>query len=100
MEGSNANEIYIQLREHEHEDEDGSEVEWLSRPTDAFLNIVALQLQALNSCCKKYWHFKDVKKKLLEICVKHVQHAAEHWFDQNNECYPHRIQMLDFMLRV
>lgn len=100
MEELNDNEIYIQLREYEHQDEDDPEIEWLSRPTDSFLNIITLQLEAINSCYKMYWHFKDVKKKLLEICVKHVQHADEDWFNQINECYSHRIQMLDFMLRV
>ncbi|CAL1681084.1 unnamed protein product [Lasius platythorax] len=100
MEELNDNEIYIQLREYEHEDEDDPEIEWLSRPTDSFLNIITLQLEAINSCYKMYWHFKDVKKKLLEICVKHVQHADEDWFNQNNECYSHRIKMSDFMLRV
>lgn len=100
MEGLNDNELYIQLREYEHEDEDGPEVQWLSRPTDEFANIVHLQLAALNSCFKKYWHHKDLKKKLLQICEKHVQDVHGHWFDQNDDCYPHRIQMLDFMLRV
>ncbi|KMQ87600.1 hypothetical protein RF55_13075 [Lasius niger] len=42
VEGSNDNEIYIQLIEYEHKNEDGPEIEWLSRPTDTFLNIVAL----------------------------------------------------------
>jgi len=97
MEGSNENEIYIQLREYGHEDEYEPEIEWLSRPTDTFLNIIALQLKAINSYYKRYRHFKGVKKKLFEICVEHVQHAEEHWFNQNNECYQHRIQMLDFM---
>lgn len=100
MEGSNENEIYIQLREYKHQDEDEPEIEWLSRPTDSFLNIISLQLESINSYYKKFWHLKDVKKKLLEICIKHVQHADEDWFNQNNECYQHRIEMLDFMLRV
>lgn len=44
--------------------------------------------------------FKKYKKKLLEICVEHVQHVNKDWFDQNNECYLHRMDMLDFMLKV
>lgn len=100
MEELNDNEIYIQLCEYKHEDKNDPEIELLSRPTYLFLNIITLQLEAINSCYKTYWPFKDVKKKLFEICVKHVQRANEDWFDQNNECYAHRIQMLDFMLRV
>lgn len=67
----------------------------LTTPSNHFFNICKVHIKIFEDTFKNRPHIANIKKFIIEKCVI----STENWF-ASNECYPHRMSILDFMLKV
>ena len=99
-EPENVTEKYIQMREYSHSDAEAPVVIYLIRPTEDFASVVNCQLEAFDKIYSKFWHRENLLMHLLENVEAYTRQKFPAWFDQENNCYEHRLNMLKFLLLV
>jgi len=100
MDDATENEKYIEFREYSNSDEDAPTVTKLIRPTDLFAKIVETQLMTFNRTWQYYWASTQILQKITNECVNITNNKHSGWLNKNNTCYKHRLQALEYMIRV
>ena len=100
MDISSPDEMYIEFREYENIDEDAPKVAKLKRPTEKFSQIVGAQLKAYYRLWKKHWPAKGVLRRLVIDIMQSTASAYPEWYDADHPCKEHRLQHLQFLIKV
>lgn len=45
-------------------------------------------------------HINNIKKHIKDKCMEDVQKIYPVWYDENNECFDHRLRLLDLMILI
>lgn len=72
----------------------------LCNPSDYFLSIFNTQFNTFSEYFDANKHIKGLKSSLLKQCIKVTNNVFPEWFDINNSCYDHRVEILDYLLRI
>lgn len=100
MEGSTADEMYIQFKEYENPDEDAPKVTKLTRPTDQFTGIVDVQLRAFTNVWAEHWPSNALMENMARELTVATNSAYPDWFQADGPCFDHRIAALKYLIRV
>lgn len=100
MDDVTENEKYIELREYPNPDEDAPTITKLVRPTTLFAKVVEIQLQAFNYLWRHHWASKTILQKITKECINMTNNMHSGWFDKDNRCYKHRLEVLQYLIRV
>jgi hypothetical protein len=100
MDDATANEKYIELREFSNSDEDAPSVTKLIRPTTLFAKVIEIQLHAIDSNWERYWASTTVLQNITKKCINVTNNTYSEWFHEDNSCYKHRLEAVQFLIRV
>lgn len=62
--------------------------------------IVETQLMAFNQTWQHHWASTEILQKITNECVNLTNKKQPGWLDKNNTCYNHRLQAVQYMIRV
>jgi len=100
MDDATTNEKYIEFREYPNPDEDAPTVTKLVRPTTLFAKIVEIQLQTFNCIWQHHWASTAISQKITKECINVTNNMHSGWLDENDPCYKHRLEALQYLIRV
>lgn len=69
-------------------------------PTDQFFEVVYYNMQIYNISKQHILHIKNVKKHIVDLCIKYTNLKFNNYFDGNNECASHKLDILEYIIRI
>jgi len=91
-------ELFIHEKNYSIESDFGK----LKAPSDLFFNICKIHIKAFENIFKNNKKQMCIKKFIVEQCIKCTNEisAFSLWFYENNECYAHRTDLLNKLIKV
>lgn len=87
--------LFINLKNYNAEKEGG-----LRLPSDIFYDVCCLQVNHFKNIFKTTFFINNFKTKLKNEIIELTKKVYPMWFDVSNDCYQHRILLLEFLLTV
>lgn len=88
-------EMYIHTKNYENDSDFGS----LCAPSDLFFEICKIHIKVFEKVFTENKCMKNIKKIIVKQCIDCTKDTIySSWFDENDICYKHRIEMLNLLI--
>lgn len=74
----------------------------LNAPSDIFFNVCKIHIKVFENIFRNNKKQIQIRKFIVEQCIKCTNESTDYslWFDINNECYVHKTELLNKLIKV
>lgn len=72
----------------------------LLAPTDEFFNICKLHFKVFHTIFRDRPHIRNIRERMALECMRITNLRDSNWFDEQNQCFEHRKEILYFALLI